>query len=349
MNKPANLPISTLLIGAVVAVAVVVAAVAVWAIRPHGELGSGLPGTFGYSVEEFTDVPAEWLRWREVSSIPVDLAQPRALAVGAEGTMYVAGDRAVLAFSPDGGVLERIELDAEPRRLAIAGEDHARPGRMYVVFDRHVEVYQPDGTREASWPAFDERAALTGIALGGDDVFLADAGRRVVLRCDLDGNVVGEIGRRDEQRGIFGFVIPSPYFDVALGADGLLRVVNPGRHRIEYYTADGYFEQPLTWGRPGVAIDGFCGCCNPASIALLPDGRTVTSEKGIPRVKVYTEQGDLQSVVAGPADLAPDAAALVETRTDYRLRPPMVAADSGGRVLVLDAALGAVRVFEEME
>ena len=63
-------------------------------------------------------------------------------------------------------------------------------------------------------------------------MFVADAGRRIVVRYDLEGNFVNEIGRKDEKRNIDGFVIPSPYFDIAVAKDGLLRVVNPGEHRI---------------------------------------------------------------------------------------------------------------------
>ncbi len=339
---------STLLIGAVLVVAVAVAGVAVWAIRPHGESGSGLPDSFSYSVEDYTAVDPALLQWREAESFPTELADPRAVAVSADDAVYVAGDRAVVVFSAKGETFRRIDLDDEPWRVAVAGETHAHPGRLYVVFTRHVEAYRSDGTREAVWPDFDEPSALTGIALADDSVFLADAGRRLVLRCDPSGKVLGEIGRRDDEREIPGFAIPSQYFDLAHGTDGLLRVVNPGRHRIEYYTPEGRLEQPLIWGRAGIATDGFCGCCNPAAIALLPDGRTVTAEKGILRVKVYSHEGDLQSVVATPADLTPDAAAIVETRTDYRLRAPMVAVDSRARIVVLDRASRTLRIFEEI-
>jgi len=347
MNQRILFPKSTVLIGAIVAVAIIAASVAVWALRPHGESGSGLPDAFTYRVEEYTAVAPELLHWREVSSIPVGPVQPRALAVSADNTIYVGGDRVVLQFSAAGELLRRVELDAPPQTLAVAGEGSALPGRLYIGFEKHVEVYLPNGEREAGWPAFDSKTMLTGIALTDTHVYLADAGRRIVLRCDLNGKVLGEIGRRDEKRGIAGFVIPSGYFDLAMGVDGLLRVVNPGRHRIEYYTPDGRFEEPLVWGSSGVAIEGFCGCCNPASIALLPDGRMVTTEKGILRVKVYTEQGDLESVVAGPADLVPGPGAIEETRTDYRLRAPLVAVDSRQRVLVLDPAAKTIRIFEE--
>ena len=37
----------------------------------------------------------------------------------------------------------------------------------------------------------------------------------------------------------------------------------------------------------------FFGCCNPAQLAVLPDGRFVTAEKGIPRVKIYSRERPL--------------------------------------------------------
>jgi hypothetical protein len=48
--------------------------------------------------------------------------------------------------------------------------------------------------------------------------------------------ILRRIGERTPERSVAGFVIPSPYFDVELHPDGLLRVNNPGRHRIEVYT-----------------------------------------------------------------------------------------------------------------
>ncbi len=346
-GKNAPAPMATLLIGAVIVIAIAAAAVALWAIRPHGELGSGLPDAFTYRVDEYTTVDPSLLRWQQVLSIPVDLEQPWNLAVDHEDRVYVVGDRTLLWFNSDGSLGGQIELDAGPRGVAVAGDAHAMPGRLFIAFEKHVEVVAPDGTRVASWEPFEGKALLTAIVLGENEAFLADAGRRVVLRCDLQGKVLGEIGRRDEERGIPGLFIPSPYLDLALGADGLLRVVNPGRHSIEYYTPEGRLEQPLTWGRAGAGIDGFSGCCNPVSIALLSDGRTVTAEKGILRVKVYAEQGRLESVVAGPSDLLPPEAAIDETRTEYRLRAPMVAVDGRDRVLILDSAAKAIRIFEE--
>jgi hypothetical protein len=82
-------------------------------------------------------------------------------------------------------------------------------------------------------------------------------------------------------------------------------------------------------------IDGFCGCCNPTHMAILDNGSFVTSEKGLPRVKVIAPTGELQAVVAGPGQLAPDTVGLD------------LAIDPEGRILVLDPAARMVRVFVE--
>ena len=51
----------------------------------------------------------------------------------------------------------------------------------------HVEVYDRSGKRVAVWESLGERAVLSSIAVAEDDVFVADAGNRVVLRYDSDG------------------------------------------------------------------------------------------------------------------------------------------------------------------
>ena len=94
-------------------------------------------------------------------------------------------------------------------------------------------------------------------------------------------------------------------------SNGLVHVVNPGRHRIESYL-DGHFEG--FWGKPENSAEGFCGCCNPVALAMLPDQRFITAEKFIPRVKVYSADGKFVGVVAGAEVFAPNAASLEETR-----------------------------------
>ena len=82
-------------------------------------------------------------------------------------------------------------------------------------------------------------------------------------------------------------------------------------------------------------IEGFCGCCNPSHITILDDGKFVTSEKGIPRVKVYNRLGTLESVVSGPGQFLEGTEGLDLAR------------DSNGTIYVLDPMKKAVRIFEK--
>ena len=313
-------------------------------IDVFGERGSGLSDRFTYDLEAFEKTDPALVKWQQTQQFAVPLDDARAMAVGPEDCIYVAGDHAVLVFSPEGQKLRQIKIPGEPRCLAVAGAGSPLPGRVYVGLQHHVEVYDPQGVREAIWRPTGSDGPLTSIALSEHDVFVADAGGRIVLRYDAAGKRLGRIGARDESQDIPGLVIPSPYFDVAMGADGLLRVVNPGGHRIESYTPDGHLE--LAWGKASLGIDGFCGCCNPANIAMLPDGNIVTAEKGIPRVKVYAADGVFLCVVAGPELLLPAPHAATETRSPHKLKVIDVAADGRGRILVLDPPSGGVRVFE---
>jgi hypothetical protein len=331
------------IIVAVVSVAICVGVAAWMRINPSGEQGSGLPEAFNYDLERYAKIDPALIRYDEKVKIPLDFKEPRAVAVGPDDCIFIAGDKAIAVFSADGKKLKTVRLEQEPRCLAVAKADHASPGRLYVGMKDHIEVYDADGRRQAIWSVAAKRAVLTSIAVGEEDVFAADAGSLVVWHYDHNGKLLGKIGKRDLSRNIPGFVVPSPYFDVAIAPDGLLRAVNPGMHQVEAFTFDGHLE--ASWGKRGLNIEALCGCCNPSNIAILSDGRIVTAEKGIPRVKVYSSAGEFDCVVVGPNVLSPNPSALTECCEDHTLHPVDLAVDSHDRVLVLDPAAGCVRVF----
>ena len=313
-----------------------------------GQHGSGLPKAFSYDIKDYQKTDPALIGYRETGKIALKLLDPRAVAVGPDNRIYVAGGRAIQIFNPGGSRDGEIVLDIEPRCLAVAGTAHSSPDRIYVGTNTHVEVFDSDGARLAVWEQPGPKSQITSIALAEDAVFVADAGERVVLRYDLAGKLLGRIGGRDDRDNLPGFIVPSPYFDVAIAPDGLLRVVNTGVLRVETYTLDGTLQS--AWrGQPSVAIRGFSGCCNPAHIAILPNGNIVTAEKGLPRVKVYTNGGEFVCVVAGPESFLPTATAAVETRDEHKLKVIAVATDSHGRVLVLDPGRRSVRIFEPKE
>lgn len=298
-----------------------------------------------YDVDSLRRVDPALIRYDRVSGFPVGDPHARRLALGSDGRIRVAAGKAVIVFSETGERLARVETD-EPVRAMAVGPD----GLLYVGLRNRVETRDAKGRRIAQWPVFTGKSYVTAIAPSGADVFVADAGNRVVYRCDSDGRVNLRLGEKNADRQVPGLVLPSPFLDVEPGADGLLRVNNPGRHKVEIYTRDGDLEQ--SWGRPGVAIDAFCGCCNPIALAMLPEGAGwVTAEKGLPRVKVYTPDGRFESVVAGPEQFAAVASEDREARTtaDTVSDGLDVAVDAGGRVWVLDLVGGTVQVFRKRD
>ncbi|MHB1034795.1 MAG: NHL repeat-containing protein [Pirellulales bacterium] len=332
------------LVGLVMAAAVAAGVAAAVLVDFSGSGGSGLGEKFDYDVADLRRIDPALIQYAETGRIPTGFAEVHGLAVGPEDQIYVAGDKAIRVFDKDGARRSEIATGESPRCLAVAGPQQVGPGSLYVGFKDHVEVYDPAGARKARWEGLGPKAVLTSIAVSEEDVYAADFGNRIVLRYSGAGKLLGRIGQKDEARKVPGFLIPSPYFDIAMGADGLLRVANTGCHRIEAYTPEGDLE--FSWGKPSVRIDGFCGCCNPTHFAILPNGSFVTTEKGIPRVKVLDADGKLVCVVAGPKELAADGGIDVGDKGETA---PMqgidVAVDSRERILLLDPAAKCVRVF----
>jgi hypothetical protein len=342
VHRVSGKSISSLIAVALAMAAVVVGVISVLRLDTTGESGSGLSEEYAYDLSKLAAIDPNLILYRESGPpLGTGFRQSRAVVLDSSGRIYVAGDRAIGIFTATGNPEKLIELSGEPRCLTVA-ED----GKVYIGVGDHVEVLTPEGQPAASWSPLGEEAVLTGIAKDGDNVFVADAGHRIVLRYNAAGALIGHIGEKDPDRNVPGFVIPSPHFDLAVARDGLLRVANPGRNRIETYTFDGDFE--FSWGERSVKIKGFCGCCNPVSFALLPDGGFVTAEKGLDRVKLYNSDGAFVGVVAGPAQLGKEGQIKVcNTPEECREGGFDVAVAPDGRIYVLDVTGNMIRVFQK--
>jgi len=339
MNKPAAAN-TKILVGVLIASAVVIAVIAVIKLDALGTKGGGLGNDFKDALEKLAWIDPNLILYEESAQpIKTGFAKSHAIAVDSKGSIYVAGDNAVHIFAPNGQRTAEIALSATPTSLAPADD-----GKIYIALKDHLEVYSLAGNPLAKWERPDPNAYLTAIAVSKDDVFVADAGNSVVIRYDTSGTPVNLIGEKDPDRNIPGLVVPSAYFDLAVTKDGLLRVVNPGRLRIEAYTWDGDFE--FSWGQSSPAIQGFCGCCNPVNIAMLSDGGFVTCEKGLTRVKIYDSEGVFLGVVAGPDQLLePGTARVCEFPAQCQAGGFDVAVDAQGRVFVLDTIKNIVRIY----
>ena len=289
-------------------------------------------------------VDPKLLKYELVNEFHCPRPEPKRIACGHENTILIAAGKHITALDTTGALRSEIAQGAPGRALAVAAD-----GPLYVSLRDHIEVWPSLSTLNSqlstsdTWASPADRTWITGLAVGANDLFAADAGNRVIWHYDRSGKLLGRLGQKDPARNIPGLVVPSPFFDIELGSDGLLRAANPGRHQIENYTRDGGLE--LAWGKPSMALEGFCGCCNPINLALLPEGRVITCEKGLPRVKVYNARGVLEALVAGPECFPRNTATAAPDRPEGIWGGLDVAADARGRIYILDWASGAIRVM----
>ena len=283
---------------------------------------------FEFDLEALQEIDPDLIWYEEVQEIKVPVEKAYGIATGPKDWIYVTGDQVLMIFENDGIEVGRIHLE-ESAKCVTVGDD----GDIYLGFTTHVEVYEEGGFRKDIWPELGRQAIITSIAVLEEDVFIADAGSSIVLRFDKSGRLLGRIGDRDEARGIIGFFLPSPYFDVTAGPQNSIWAANNGNHLMENYSFNG--DLLSSWGGPTVDIEGFSGCCNPMHFAMLPDGSFVTSEKGLVRVKIHDSTGKFLCAVAGAEQFAWNTVA------------PDLAVDSIGRILTLDNGASTVRIFSK--
>lgn len=280
---------------------------------------------YEYSFDSLKKVDPALNHYTESLHFGTRLEEITALTTDGE-RIFVAGKKGIEVFDGDGRALNFFTLDGTPSCIMPDAK-----GNMFLGMQDHVEVLDPLGKPIAIWPAFASGSVITSIAVAGGDLFVADAGRKVVYRYDQKGKLLNRIGEKDPERGIPGFVIPSPFFDLCIGRKGELWVVNPGRHTLEQFEPDG--GMVASWGVASMAVDGFSGCCNPSHIAIRSDGSFVTSEKGIERIKIYSPSGEFICIVAAPEQF------------DEGTRGLDLAVDRHDRILVLDPVRKQIRIF----
>ncbi|MFP3902802.1 MAG: hypothetical protein ACLFWB_01045 [Armatimonadota bacterium] len=275
------------------------------------------------AIESLRHVESKLIGYTETATIQTGFEEAAGIAVGPNGTVFCVGDRALHRLCAEDGPVQMASLAGSPTCVS-TGPD----GSIYIGYRDHIEVFDPQGAQKAGWSGLGERAYVTCIAADTENVYIADAGNRAIYRYDLSGQKQAEI-KKGQPEGFIGFVIPSPHLDVFIHEDTLV-ATNPGRHQVVTFK-DG--EVIAAWGEFKQTIGGFCGCCNPVDIAILNDGRIVTAEKGLPRVKVYSREGEFETVVASPDALSSKAVGLD------------LAVD-GETILGLDRPANLVRVFD---
>jgi hypothetical protein len=281
---------------------------------------------YEYDLDKLKKSDSLEVAFKEIKQVTPGLEEIYGITVDPSDRIYISGSNGIEIFDNSGKPEKQIPVEGIARSIQV---DNV--GKIYAGVEDHIEIFNYSGKRIDKWKAESKNSILTSIAVTPADVFVADAGEKVIYHYDYEGKLINRIGEKDPQNNIPGFVIPSPYFDVGISHSGQLWVVDPGRHTLMNFSFDGKIIS--TWGKASMGVEGFCGCCNPSNFAYLSDGSFITSEKGIERIKVYQPDGKYKYLVAAPGSFEEGTRGLDLT------------VDSQDRILVLDPMKRKVRFF----
>jgi hypothetical protein len=245
------------------------------------------------------------VRWKNTGVLEITEGKLKAVTVSVEGMIYVGGESFISCYGKDLKKFWSISTPSAVTSLSANGDI------IYATTTDLVLVLDKSGKISEEWGPFEDKSIFTSISAGTSEIAVADAGNKMLLILDNKGVVKKIIGQNDGQ-----FVVPSPYFDVALDSAGLLYVANTGNRRLETRKTDGTIF--MYFGEPGTAPENFCGCCNPAHFIKTKDGY-ITAEKGINRIKILGNSGEFMEFVSVnnnfepsvPLDLAYDETGII--------------------------------------
>ncbi len=289
--------------------------------------GKNIENPYKYDVDEYRKVDTTTVLYKEVITFPVNEEMLAGIAVSGK-LIYIVTIKNLLTFNYSGKELARVELQ-DTANCITTGPNNT----IWIGMLHSVSSFDQKGNLLNKWKSFGERSVITSLAVTDKAVYVADAGNRIVYQCNTNGDVLLKIGEKNELKGVPGYIIPSPYLDLAIDDSGFLWVANTGRHSLENYNKDGSIR--TSWGKASLKIDGFCGCCNPAEFTILPDNSFITSEKGMPRIKLYDQHGVFKGIVASP------------DMFDNGFHAPDVTVDAEERILALDYDRKQVKIFEK--
>jgi len=247
------------------------------------------------------------------------------IAVGTADRIYALGDGQIRVFDATGSLAAAWYVSENALCLTVAPD-----GRVCVGALGRVDVYDVKGVRIAGFAVGEAKqpAAVTAVKVFRQEILVADADARLIRRYDLGGKQLGLIGDKSKTGS---FMLPNRWLDFDIDSKGIIRATDTGRHLMTAWTLDG---TPVgSFGRFGMSDPAdFVGCCNPVNLALTPDGKIVTAEKMVARVKVFEADGKLLAVI-GPEHF------------DQSCTHIPLAVDSRGRILAGDPVQRQVKIF----
>lgn len=268
------------------------------------------------------------------------LARPQAIAVH-QGRVFVANalGSAINVFDLPQRTFYKIGDLGEEGAGALrqpVGLSVSRSGHLFVAdaAANAIVVFDPSGrfVRRIGGPAWFARLVNVTADPAEDRVYALDSGAavaRVRVFNALDGAHLFDFGSAGDGPGQFDVPI-----DLAVGAQGLLYVVDSGNSRVQVFDLQGRYVS--TFGSAGRQPGQFA---RPREVATDAQGNVYVVDSTFANVQVFSAQGHFLFFV-GARDQT-------EAQAHY-LIPTGIAIDADGRLYVADQWYGKIEVFRPL-
>jgi len=245
-----------------------------------------------FSIFKFTPTGSFLGQWGPYGPVRSSVIRLGAIAVTADGTVYVADHFSLRVAVDDGGRFYLADCPAPYGRrrggvyspvvedVAIAGDGNiyvcyrsGAPIRAIQYSSVRIDCFTPAGSSVAHWVASGE-----GIGVGPDGT---------VYVADYRNNFVDVYDARGRYRGLWGGEGSGPGellrpTDVAVGPDGTVFVADAGNYRVQYFTSSGrYLGQ---WGEAGTKAGQFLRI---NALAVGPNGTVYVVDQGNGRIQYF--------------------------------------------------------------
>lgn len=265
------------------------------------------------------------------------MAKPYAVAVF-QGRVFVSdsAQRFVSVFDLPNQRFYTIGDDGPGQLTKPLGLDVDRAGNLYVAdaTAKVVVVFDKDGKflRRIGGAKWFTRLASVTVDPKGDRMYVVDVGgvtsqdHRIRVFNPVSGEHLFDFGTRGAGPGELNF----PY-DLAVGKEGRLYVVDSGNFRISVFTRDGKYLD--SFGTAGKQAGSFA---RPKEIAADADGNVYVIDAAFGNFQIFNPEGELLLVIGQSSERDEPA--------KYML-PSGIFVDEDGRVYVVDQWFRKVDVF----
>ena len=181
---------------------------------------------YALGMDLFSRTDTALIMFNEKRNLTINFSEPTGLCIS-NGKIFVVGDQKLQIIEPNGNLLKEINFELKPTCV------FASPDNIYIGFRKSLTILNREGLKIANCNSFSDSTVITSITERSGIIFVADAGKRIVRKFDQTGKPVGEIEGKSGNDQIHGFIIPSPYFDLAFNDSSIYVLTNdwPGLNK----------------------------------------------------------------------------------------------------------------------